>query len=395
MNRAATIALVWTCLAPLAGGAASSAPQADANCLMCHSSGKIAKETAGKKSSLYVDALPMAESAHAKLKCVECHADLPDRPQMHAKDVASVQCANCHDLRSSHPDAIHIGMKSDKAAPACRDCHGSHDIRPVKDPLSRVNRASSTGVCAACHADLKSLQSYRFGVHGAVAKLGEMPAAVCTDCHKVHHPKALGRSVDCMGCHEAQAEAYTAGSHGIARIGGDPNAPDCVDCHGGHDLLRKDDRTAGTHRLNEPRMCGKCHNDGKLMREYDLPGDSLRTYLHSYHGKANLHESEKAAVCSDCHGAHKVLPSSDPASMTNPSNLDKTCGECHPGVNTKVAQGQTHVRIAKESSPLLYYIANGFKWLTIITMVMLCGHIMLDLFSRLRRRITALLRRGS
>lgn len=394
MKRAATIARVWMCLASLAASGAACATPGDANCLMCHSSGKIAKQSDGKTVHLYVNAQQLAESAHAKLMCVECHADLPDRPQMHAKDVASVQCENCHDLRNSHPDAVHIGMKSDKAAPTCRECHGSHDIRSVKDPLSRVNRANSTGVCATCHADLKSLQDYRFGVHGAIPKLGEMPAAVCTDCHKVHRPKVLGRSVDCMECHKDQAASYLSGSHGIARTGGDLNAPDCVDCHGEHDLRRKDDRAAGIHRLNEPRTCGKCHNDAKLMRGYDLPGDSLRTYLHSYHGKANLHESEKSAVCSDCHDAHKVLPSSDPASMTHAENLDETCAECHPGVNMKVAQGQTHVRIAKESSPLLYYIANGFKWLTIITMVMLCGHIMLDLFSRLRRRITALLRRG-
>lgn len=59
-----------------------------------------------------------------------------------------------------------------------------------------------------------------------------------------------------------------------------------------------------------------------------------------------------------------------------------------------VAKGATHVEITTEQSALLYYVANGFKWLTIGTMVMLCGHIGLDLFSRVRRRLVGSLRRG-
>ena len=49
--------------------------------------------------------------------------------------------------------------------------------------------------------------------------------------------------------------------------------------------------------------------------------------------------SVTAANCASCHGAHEILPSSDPRSMINPKNLEKTCGQCHPGIGSQVAQG--------------------------------------------------------
>jgi predicted CXXCH cytochrome family protein len=34
-------------------------------------------------------------------------------------------------------------------------------------------------------------------------------------------------------------------------------------------------------------------------------------------------------VCSDCHGAHEILPPSDPASTVYALNIPRTCGSCH------------------------------------------------------------------
>lgn len=384
---------ISACLAMLTGSAARSALPDNTNCLMCHSAPSATKTTAGKRVSVHVDSSNLRQSIHSKLKCVECHADLQDRPQMHGKP-APVQCARCHDRQDSHPDAVHAGIPRGKTAPACRDCHGSHDIKAAADPLSRVSRANSIGTCAKCHAGVKSLHDYRFSVHGIIDKAGRMPAAVCADCHRVHQPPTLGTSVDCMQCHVRQASEYRASSHGTARAAGDLNSPTCVDCHGGHEVLKAADPDSRVSTVNEPRQCGKCHNDKKLMDEYGLPADSLKTYRHSYHGKANLHGSPDAATCADCHNAHNVLPSDDPASATNPANLDETCAKCHPGVNMNVTKGAVHVSLTREQSALLYYVANGFKWLTIGTMVMLCGHIGLDLFSRVRRRLFDSLRRG-
>ena len=120
---------------------------------------------------------------------------------MHAADIAQVQCARCHEHKISHPDAVHADIEQSKTPPACQDCHGSHDVKLVKDPLSKVSRKNSIGTCAKCHADVKSLGAYQSSVHGTIAKEGQLPAAVCADSHKIHQSPKLGRSVDCTHCH--------------------------------------------------------------------------------------------------------------------------------------------------------------------------------------------------
>jgi cytochrome b subunit of formate dehydrogenase len=53
--------------------------------------------------------------------------------------------------------------------------------------------------------------------------------------------------------------------------------------------------------------------------------------------------SKTAADCASCHGAHEILPSTDPQSPTNKKNLATTCGKCHPGAQERFASGNVHV----------------------------------------------------
>ena len=39
--------------------------------------------------------------------------------------------------------------------------------------------------------------------------------------------------------------------------------------------------------------------------------------------------TERAANCYDCHGKHNIFPSKNSKSMTNVSNIEKTCNRCH------------------------------------------------------------------
>lgn len=385
MTRGVTTLLlsIAAAAAALTGPTALCAPSGDANCLMCHSAAGISKAST----------TDLRKSVHSGLKCVQCHADLQDRPQMHAGTAAPVECARCHQQKGGHYDAVHAAVGRGSKPPTCAECHGSHGVMPARDALSSVNRANATGTCATCHAGVKSLGKYRFSVHGTIEKEGALPAAVCTDCHRVHRSSTLGMTADCMQCHARQASEYLASAHGAARVSGDLHAPSCEDCHGGHEADSISNPDARMSPLREPRQCGRCHDNSELMAGYGLPVNRLKTYRHSYHGKANLHGDTDSATCSDCHSAHKVLPSTDSASPTNEKNLHKTCAACHPGVSPNVAKGKVHVEITKADSPLLYYVANGFKWLTIGTMVMLCGHIGLDLFSRGRKRLVDALRR--
>jgi len=65
------------------------------------------------------------------------------------------------------------------------------------------------------------------------------------------------------------------------------------------------------------------------MRPYNLPVDQYALYQTSGHGRLLARGDTRVAVCSDCHGAHDILPPSDPASRVFRINLPKTCGSCH------------------------------------------------------------------
>ena len=209
-------------------------------------------------------------------------------------------------------------------------------------------------------------------------------------------------NTDCLMCHSAGSLHKTVGGKTVS-LYVDPQTfktsahgkVACVDCHA--DLKNQPLK----HKINKPvsaanipEMCAKCHDNPQIMAKYHLPTDRLSTYRESYHGVANKHGDLKVATCASCHGAHGVLPSSDPKSSTSKANLPATCGKCHTDTNKNWAKGKVHVVVSKHGDKLVYNVANSFKWLTIGTMVMLIGHIGLDLFARARRRLSRLLRRA-
>ncbi len=65
--------------------------------------------------------------------------------------------------------------------------------------------------------------------------------------------------------------------------------------------------------------CAECH-----------PSEGEQ-YKHSVHGRHETEGDREAAFCSDCHGRHRILPSSNPQSSVNKFNLSKTCAKCHQG----------------------------------------------------------------
>lgn len=107
-------------------------------------------------------------------------------------------------------------------------------------------------------------------------------------------------------------------------------------------------------------ICGRCHASERLNTKYNLPQDRVKTFFDSYHGLAAQYGSTLAANCGSCHGYHKILPSSDPASTISSAHLVETCGKCHPGANEKFAMGKIHVdNAAAKSGP---DFASGVNW---------------------------------
>lgn len=109
----------------------------------------------------------------------------------------------------------------------------------------------------------------------------------------------------------------------------------CVSCHGGNasaDTVKEAHSGAFKNlkdRKSIPENCASCHSDSERMRPYGLPTDQLALYQTSIHGKRLAAGDTNVAVCTDCHGVHKMVPPSDPVSFTHPRNIPATCGRCH------------------------------------------------------------------
>lgn len=112
----------------------------------------------------------------------------------------------------------------------------------------------------------------------------------------------------------------------------------CASCHGG-DPTKADmsamSKAAGfrgkIERSQIPALCGRCHADAALMRQYNpgLRTDQLSEYQTSVHGKLLAKGDTKVAVCVDCHGVHDLRAPSDALSKVNPVNIAQTCARCH------------------------------------------------------------------
>ena len=340
---ALTTALVLFCLLPLGAWA-----QEDIRCLSCH--GKLGfKKTlpSGKVLELFVDPGALRLSAHKEKHCVDCHADVSEVP--HPSLPQKVNCRRCHYSgntagapqiekylefeQSVHGKALAAGNTK---APACQDCHGDHFILPGSDPRSQVQRTHVPQVCGTCH--LKIFAEYEASVHG----------------------KALAKGVT--------------------------DAPVCTNCHGEHNIRGPGDKESMVNAGHVANTCAHCHSKVVIMEKYGVKAEQVATYNESFHGIANEFGVLTAANCASCHTAHDILPASDPHSSVNTANIPKTCGKCHPGANANFAKGRIHINAKDKSAGIVYWVALGFKILTLSTLAGLFVHIGLDLYRKARNR---------
>jgi predicted CXXCH cytochrome family protein len=330
--------------------------QSAADCLACHSDASL-QDASGK--SVSVDEKKFHDSIHSGMKCVECHATIKAYP--HPDKVEKVKCEGCHaDEASQLATSIHSSSKDHP----CISCHGNaHEIVTKTDPRSAVYALNIPKTCGQCHGNggmaekhgLKSVAPrYVDSIHGyALSKEGLLVAASCSSCHGSHHilsqkDPTSPTSKDnipqtCGKCHAGTVANYMGGVHGKAIANGHNDAPVCSDCHTAHDIVEP---TAAAFRSQSTPICGSCHKD------------KFSTYRDTFHSQlGSLGGYVETARCWDCHGAHEVLPTSDPRSPVNPKNLITTCGRCHAGANASFVKYQPHANAYDwKASPALYYI---------------------------------------
>jgi len=326
------------------------------DCLSCHGDAGMT-DSAGH--SIAVDGKKFSASVHGNLQCANCHADIKGYP--HPEKVAPVDCKTCHaDEASQLSGSVHADGKEHP----CTSCHGSaHEIFPKTDARSQVYPLNVPKTCGQCHGNngmagkhgLDSVYpNYIDSIHGfALSKEGLLVAANCESCHGSHkilshtNPQSQTYKANipqtCGTCHAKINADYEAGVHGQAVAKGDLKAPVCTDCHTAHAILQPSE---SEFRTQLTPICGNCHKD------------KFSTYRDTFHSQlGSLGGHGETARCWDCHRAHDVRPTSDPASATNAANLVTTCGRCHAGANKRFVQYQPHADARDiKRSPGLYFV---------------------------------------
>ncbi|MBM3791555.1 MAG: cytochrome C [Acidobacteria bacterium] len=182
------------------------------------------------------------------------------------------------------------------------------------------------------------VERYTESIHGkGLLQSGLVVTAMCTSCHTSHRelpPDDPASSVHrsnisntCGACHSGIHHQFERSIHSAAVSETDRELPSCRDCHSAHTIRRTDQ---DGFKLTIMDQCGRCHQD------------IARTYFDTYHGKVSQLGYTKTAQCYDCHGAHDILPISNPQSHLSRTNVVQTCQKCHPGATRRFAGYLTH-----------------------------------------------------
>jgi cytochrome b subunit of formate dehydrogenase len=214
--------------------------------------------------------------------------------------------------------------------------------------------------CLACHGDstlskeingkpfslFVNPDRFKDSIHGGMF--------ACVDCHtdlKSAPHDGTPAKVLCATCHADQQAAYDRSFHAKAIKKGDRQAATCIDCHGSpHELLPAADPKSRVNHANIPATCGSCHGQKFVMEASGHSAQPFVSYQESVHGKAVAAGSDKAAVCTDCHGSHEILAASDPKSSIFKFNVPLTCAKCHESIKTEFMESIHGQAVARGNS---------------------------------------------
>jgi hypothetical protein len=252
-------------------------------CYDCHDDPSITLERNGITVPLTVKRFTLPRSVHGKLKCIECHEDFDPFEIPHKAKMTKVNCMNCHqnpvEIHKFHPQMISANGLSGSADVNCKGCHGTHSIISQHDPKSDFHFNKSVDFCGRCH------------------------------------PKVL--------------KDHLISEHFMEVSAKNPNAPTCIYCHS-KPITKRNLIDKVQLKLNQEKLCLDCHL--KHPESQTKFSKTLVEYDKSVHGLAIARGNANAAVCVDCHGAHRLEKASVSTSSINKQNVHNVCGKCHKDI---------------------------------------------------------------
>ena len=366
------------------------------DCFTCHEDKTLRGKRDGRGISVYVDRKAFGASVHAALACTDCHADLEKKELPHDEELARAQCGSCHsEEEKRHASSLHgrAIARKDPLAPRCADCHGYHDVEPVKSPRSPVAAQRIPFVCGKCHREgapvqlqrnihqANILENYSESIHGeGLLKKGLIVTATCVSCHTAHDilphtdpASSIARkniAATCSRCHVLIEEVHQKVIKGALWEKEQHVLPACVDCHQPHkarrvfydqgmanrDCLRcherreikaKDGRTLYvdaeelSRSSHSKQACSQCHTGvtpsrvracETLTQKVDCGSchvEIVQQHEQSTHGQLVAKHDANGPTCRECHGTHGVLGKRNLGSPTFPTRVPELCARCH------------------------------------------------------------------
>jgi cytochrome b subunit of formate dehydrogenase len=298
-------------------------------CLGCHGYDNMSKSFLnGEELSLYVDMGEIQKSAHNMLDCSNSHygysvEDHPERSYRNKRSYSIISAKACQGCHNQFKE-IHRGMINENIlSVVCTDCHGSHNIKPIKEFYS------GTEYCLGCHHEALEFELEDGDKVSAWIKAGDLKESAhhrlnCTDCHhgfsSQEHPIRHFKSKrnltiilseeSCRRCHFDKYTRTLESIHYSMLVKGRTDAPVCVDCHGAHSIF-----SGRFEKALNAKRCEKCHSA------------IYSVYKESVHGAALISENNQdVPICSDCHRAHDTQ---DPRTPEFRLRIPDMCGNCH------------------------------------------------------------------
>ncbi len=193
-----------------------------------------------------------------------------------------------------------------------------------------------------------------------IAQRAEAPRSPSQSPSPIASPSSSGKvsspELQCQGCHAggktlpylggAQFHVkphtdYEFGFHALARGKGGAGAT-CLDCHTRNGdmstILPASDAKSTINRTTIAETCGRCHGDKAVMKGSGISDRPFLSYRESVHAKAMARGNTSAAVCTDCHNSHDILPASNSLSSIAKVNVPATCGKCHQSESAEFGQ---------------------------------------------------------
>lgn len=318
------------------------------NCLSCHQFrglSRVEPET-GELRLFFCSATYYAErrGPHARLRCTGCHS-IDEVTVIPHQVKTPVDCTRtCHLVPSS---GIEIRFSHQGVADSLeRSAHAPEMLAGLEfdSPLLRPGQS----MCLYCHDE----PQFRLPVD-MIRPIGcGGPTSRCENCHLEEMP--------------ADVPYYT--HHIAARL-----------------------RPART-MMQLAQACAVCHSNPDIIEDMDSH-DTVASYLHSFHGKANLLGSTETATCIDCHASHNgdvhaMLSAANPRSSVHVDMRVNTCrtSQCHANAAPGMSKAAVHLDLDPHRRTPEFYVAAFFVALTAAVMSIFFLLLLLELFNIVVRR---------